>query len=184
MSENDRPPKYAQIPTTHLPTLKKPLKFFIYFSSAVLFNYLTYREVTSPSPPTEGVEGSMMGRFQHWFYSRSKSYAKILLALIVIIQLYGLCLYPNKIPLQVYGLTLDMVGAVVVARGLFRGYGGFLTEANLYPPEVRNPEKYNIERPTNREINSLDSEVRSSVDALLGGGILMTGFLVQIISIL
>ncbi|WP_124194175.1 hypothetical protein [Natrarchaeobius chitinivorans] len=185
MTEDNRPPKYARIPITHIPSWRNPFKFFTYLVSAILFNYLTYRGVTSRSPPTEGAEGkSVLGRFQHWFYFRSRTYAAIVLVLVVLLYLYDIFLYRSEVPLQLYGLVLDMVGAVVIARGLFRGYGGFLTDTNVSAPEVRNPDKYGIKRPTNREINSLDSEIRASVDALLGGFLLISGFSIQIIAIL
>ncbi|QLK24880.1 hypothetical protein HYG81_12255 [Natrinema zhouii] len=185
MDDDNRSPKYAQIPTTHLPSWRKPYKLFTYIVSAILFNYLTYREVASRSSPTEGAEGrSIMGRFQYWFYFRSKAYIAIVLVLIVLLQAYEAFFYHKTVKLQLYGLVFDMVGAIVVARGLFRGYGGYLTDANISPPEIRNTNMHGIKRPTDREINSLDSEIRASIDALLGGLLLVVGFSIQIFSIL
>lgn len=132
MTGDERQPKYTKIPINHLPTWKKPVKLFTYFISILTFNFLTYREIKSRDSPKTGAEGqSMLGRFQYWFYNRTKAYATIVLLVLMAMKGYELYLYTGTIPSQIYGLSLDMIGAIVVARGLFRGYAGFLIDANI-----------------------------------------------------
>lgn len=185
MSDDNHSPKQKTVSTSHIPPWRKPFKFITYVFSATLFQYISTREMEAQPAPTEGAEGnSVLGRFQSWFYLRARVYIAIVVIVCFSPRLYSIYIYLGDMSLQIYGLVLDLVGAIVITRGLFRGYVGVITDMGIVYEEARNPDETAATPSFTQELQSLDSEVRATVDAVFGAIFLVGGFSIQIVSVL
>jgi hypothetical protein len=165
-----------------VPSLRRPMKTMVYLLSGLLFYLLIH--TPNPNVPEKGPQATVIGRFQFWMYNRIKTYAVILIGLIFTLYLYGI-IQSVDISVQVYGLLLDMLGALIIARGLFRGPPGIWRDADI--PKVHEKASNVNQRPSgmlNSEKRSLDSEYRKTVDAIIGAFLLANGFLIQIVGII
>lgn len=80
--------------------------------------------------PEDSVEDAT-DTFLKQFYSRTKIYGPVVsVALFVILVVDGTICTP--IPSQIYGLTLDILGAIILGRGLLKGPYSIAMEAASY----------------------------------------------------
>jgi len=102
--------------------------------------------------------------FMKAFWWRVPIYGLIFVSLLVL----GF-IYPSN--LQIYGLFADIVGAVAVALGLFRGRQGIMTDTETMGSRMGG----------GLDPNSLRNTVASTIDGVFGALILVTGFSLQLI---
>lgn len=107
--------------------------------------------------------------------SETIKWVGIVLVLVLAIDYFFL-----SIPEQVYGLVLDLSGAVIVARGLFRGAEEI--RASSSGVTITGYSSTLIDRSTENEglASPRAIEVGSTVDGIIGSSLLCIGFLVQI----
>lgn len=128
------------------------------------------------------LDGSVTNEAQKFFVAafaeRTRKYLPILLVVLI---LFGLEL-SGKILLvgngQVYGLILDMTGAVVLTLGLFRSPKQIQrdTKSETYGATLGGGISY--------DSGSLSSEVQKTVDGFYGALFLVIGFTLQILSMI
>jgi hypothetical protein len=96
----------------------------------------------------------------------------LILIFIIIDWVYGSTIY-----FQTYGLLLDVAGAIILARGLFRGEQEIIfdiQEANLGPSAIVDDQEYSSA--------SITVEMLNTADGVIGVIFLVLGFSVQIVS--
>ena len=111
------------------------------------------------------------------FINRSKIYIPIYTILLIIVALDIQNLISFAINLQIYGLMLDIVGAIAVALGLFRGVEGIKRDT-----DTRSIGAIYGGR-TWKDKKSLSAVVRKTMDGAWGTIFLFSGFSVQIIAV-
>lgn len=106
-------------------------------------------------------------RFLDYFADRTKTYliAAFLILVVIGITDYLLC---GAVPDQTYGLSLDLFGAVVLARGLLKGPYGIASESAQY---------WSSSPPLRRAL------AEDSADGVWGVTLLVTGIALQFISV-
>ncbi|WEL18886.1 hypothetical protein SVXHr_2743 [Halorhabdus sp. SVX81] len=105
--------------------------------------------------------------FLDYFAGRTKVYllvAAALLAAIGVVDI-GTC---GAVPNQSYGLTLDLFGAIVLARGLLKGPYGMAAESGEY---------WNQSPPLRRAL------AEDAADGIWGVTLLVTGILLQFLAV-
>lgn len=105
--------------------------------------------------------------FLDYFARRTKTYLIASIVLLVVIGTidYGTC---GGVPNQSYGLSLDLLGATVLARGLLKGPYGIAAESGQYLSESP---------PLRRAL------AEDAADGIWGVGLLVTGILVQFLAV-
>lgn len=121
------------------------------------------------------LEGDIGTPFYNAFNRRFYGYSKILL--LIFIMGYIDYSYNNAINLSVYGLLLDGIGALIIARSLFQGESRIMMRANVNSHIVPGPHD-------DQKLNSdhLIDEAHNSVDAIWGGFIFAIGISLQMIN--
>lgn len=107
------------------------------------------------------------GLFLDYFAGRTKTYlmtSVVILAVIGVID-FGTC---GGVPNQLYGLSLDLLGATVLARGLLKGPYGIAAESGQY---------WSQSPPLRKAL------AEDAADGIWGVTLLITGILFQILAV-
>lgn len=150
------------------------------------------------------MRASFLEQFDSTFLYYSIGLMSILFISVLNMVLYTVICLP--LPLQAYGLILDIFGAVLLVLGLFRGPAGIAIDSGILPTAIFASERVRVvhpgfgagERPpgisqedwVEREDISrsmrpmIMSEQKDTINAIWGGIFLLTGFIIQIIAIL
>lgn len=106
-------------------------------------------------------------QFLHYFADRTKTY---LIAVFLILATLGVIDYLScaGVPNQGYGLSVDLLGAIVLARGLLKGPYGIASESAQY---------LDSSPPLRRAL------AEDSADGVWGVTLLISGIVLQFISV-
>lgn len=113
--------------------------------------------------------------FGNVFADRIIQYFLIFIAPVAIVATIDI-IYLH-LPLQVYGLLMDIGGALIIARGLFRGRAGIKVDSRGKSITGFGPE-------AEGHVSAIESEIENTIDGMIGSSLLVTGFLLQIIGAL
>jgi hypothetical protein len=106
---------------------------------------------------------------------RSKYYLPVLTFILGLFILDTIYFY--KINPQIYGLVLDMIGAIVIAFGLFRGTTGIERDTTThFLGSTYGGRQW-------KDKKELSAVVRNTVDGVWGAFFLLFGFTVQIVAV-
>lgn len=145
---------------------------------AAFHEHLSVSALAELPPETDDPETVFLRTFDE----RSTRYVLCLLLPLTVPALMWMLLSSSSFPWQVFGLVLDGMGALLVARGLIRGGGSLQIDAGIL--------YYHLARPDGRFQENvpyapmLHSVTRDTVDAIWGTTLLVAGFVLQIIAIL
>jgi len=115
--------------------------------------------------------------FHAAFFDRSKWYLPpfLLIIALMILDLSGILTV--AVNPQAYGLAVDILGATIVARGLFRGVSG------IYRDTIKTSTGAQFGGSIYLSTASLSAEARKTVDGFYGTSYLLVGFFLQLLAV-
>jgi len=153
-------------------------KTALFHLSKVLLGLLDRIDTNEPYYDFE-VKPSETEKIRMFFFAGILSRSKYYLPLLVIIS--GLFILDathfNNINPQIFGLILDMIGAIVIAFGLFRGTSGIERDTTTHSTGAV------LGGSVWKDKTELSAVVRNTVDGVWGTFFLLSGFAVQIVAV-
>jgi hypothetical protein len=145
-------------------------------------SYFDEEEITVYQGESEKVRQFFLAAFRN----RLKWY--LMSILVVILLSWTLVCWSNGTSfLQLTGLLLDLTGAVFLGIGLLRSASGIERDSTLIATDTFEGEINTGNEDSNhnkRDLLSVSSEARDTVDATIGITLLLAGFILQIVAIL
>jgi hypothetical protein len=115
--------------------------------------------------------------FHYAFYDRSRWYAVPFIAFMIVLAMDSCGVWMIGLPFQAYGLALDAGGALIIARGLYRGVNGILNDTPKKTAGMVFGSALWFEP------GPLSATIRSTVDGIYGAFFLSLGFTIQFLAV-
>ena len=129
-------------------------------------------------------------KIRKYFYAafahRTWQYVPLLITVLTVVLLANNTILPS-LNVQAYGLAIDVFGASIVARGLFRGLSGLQRETTTRDRSIGHGGTFGVTPDTDiRTVylpESLSSTARDTMDGVYGTSFLLLGFITQFIAV-